>query len=294
MSVKAYFQPSCREGLQEALAKMGAESKIVAGGTDFMVKHRTAPRDYREILSLSCMREMSLIQERSDKCTISIGAMATHSEIASDPLIRTHFPALAMACNQVGSVQIRNRGTIGGNLANASAAGDLIPVLYLLGASIEIFDKEGNLRTIPVEELILQPGRTNLRQQEVIWAILLPLTDCNSYFVKLGARKEVTIADISMCMLWKTEGGRFTSVKSMIGAVDGKPIEPVQIYKDFIGKRMEEVHLPLIAKKLQAMITEIRLQRKTSSRLRLTDAEKLYKERAIKGVFYDLMTGIGF
>ena len=215
--------------------------------------------------------------------------MTTHGEIAENELVKTWFQALAMACDHVGSKQIRNRGTIGGNLANASVAGDMIPVAHLFHEQLEILDKTGLTRMVPVEEFLQGVGRTVLNNQEVLLAVYLPIRNVKSCFLKLGARREVTIADISLAMSWRIQDSCFCDIEGILGAVDSKPI-PLTMVNDLLGKqKMEEIDAEQLAEVLSEMIRDIRIRRTRSPRLRILECEKVYKECAVKGIVYDML-----
>ncbi|MBT9135660.1 MAG: Nicotinate dehydrogenase FAD-subunit [Firmicutes bacterium] len=107
------------------------DAKLLAGGTDLIVQMREGRVSPRTLVDLSRLSELSCIKLRHD--TLHIGCMTTFNQVARNPLVVRHAPVLAQAARQVGSVQIRNQGTIGGNLANASPAADSIPPLITLG-----------------------------------------------------------------------------------------------------------------------------------------------------------------
>ena len=189
-----------------------------------------------------------------------------------------------MACSQVGSQQIRNKGTLGGSLANASPAGDIIPCIFLYGGKIEILGEHG-IRSVDAESFLLENGCTLLGRNELITSILLPLEEeRKSCFVKLGSRREVTIAQISLCISWKEEDNEKKDMKGFIGAVDIRPVEFEKAY--LLGENSEESREEAAAW-LADKIRGIRSNRTRESKLKITEAEKLYKERAVKGIVFD-------
>ena len=136
-----YLQPKSFEELESSLLRLTDKSVILAGGTDLLPKIRSGKKEPDIYLSLCRLEKLGNIERQGD--WLKIGAMATHEQAADNPLIREYFTGLAMACSRVGSRQIRNKGTLGGSLANASPAGDIMPCVFLYGGKIEIVGKEG-------------------------------------------------------------------------------------------------------------------------------------------------------
>ncbi len=288
MACELYLQPSSLTELAEDLKKMTEKSLVLAGGTDLMVKLRSRPVDADCILSLCKVPDMKGIEEQEGY--VRIGAMETHGEIAKNPLIQEYFQALSMACDHVGSKQIRNKGTIGGSLGNASVAGDMLPVLYLFHGEIELLNQNGASRRVKAEEFSLGVGKTVLETQEVILAVWLPIhQERKSCFVKLGGRREVTIAEISLAMSWESQEGRFHQVEGILGAVDVKPIYLKEADEILGDKAVGEKEKNRLSASLSERIRIIRENRKRQPKLRIRDCEKVYKERAVKGVVYDVL-----
>ena len=117
------------ENIAEAIALNAAypDMPVVAGGTDLIVQWRAGNIDLKGVIDISSVPEMELIDEGND--VIEIGACVTHSEIIADEFVRKHIPLLVEACKTIGAAQIQNTGTLGGNIMNASPAGDTLPVL---------------------------------------------------------------------------------------------------------------------------------------------------------------------
>ncbi len=281
-----YLQPSTREELLSALGQLTKDSKIIAGGTDLMPELRKNMPDVDVYLSLSAMQEMKEITVKDNM--LRIGAMATHDAIAHNPDVRKYATALYHACSHVGSQQIRNRGTIGGSLANASPAGDMIPCVCLLGGTMEVLRADGTIRRIPAGEFTLGVSRTALQPQEILLAIELPVREGrSSAFVKLGSRKEVTIAQISIALSWD-RGTRYVNPDGYLGAVDTTPVHLDEL-AEIIGKGpVDDAAKDRLAASLRERIRVIRMNRKRPPKLKITEAERLYKERAVRSVVYDI------
>ena len=155
------------------LAEYGEEARVLAGGTDLLVWRREDKVKENHFLDISGLDELRYL--RASAAGLEIGALTTHSQVVSSPLVQERAPLLAEACRTVGSVQIRNRGTLGGNLVTASPAGDTIPALFCLGARVLLASVRGS-RQVPVEEFFLGPGRTVRQSDELVTGVLVPNT----------------------------------------------------------------------------------------------------------------------
>lgn len=284
-----YFQPASMQELQSNLDSLTDESVILAGGTDLMISIRKNKPQIDNYLSLCSLNEMKGISELDG--WVRIGAMVTHAEAAADNKIRNYFHALSMACDHIGSQQVRNKGTIGGSLMNATPAGDIMPCVMLFNGEIEIFSAEGKYRRININDFLSEKGKPTLSKKEVLVAIWLPVDyEKRSCFVKLGTRTEVTIAQISLCISWKKKENEYSCVKAYMGAVDSKPLkidEAAEILKE---KPYEMEKINELSALLSDKIRTIRINSKRESKLKVTECEKLYKERAVKGVVYDAVS----
>ncbi len=191
--------------LSEALEMLAQnpEALPLAGGTDLLVRRRAdAALGERPLLAISRLQELHGI--RDDGTHLSIGAATPFAHIAADPLVQASAPVLARAARSVGGPAIRNMATLGGNIRTASPAGDSLPPLYLLDARIELASSQAT-RIVPIEEFVLGPGRTALRDGELILRILLPAAKQTSYpvhrFEKIGQRQSMAISVASFCAL---------------------------------------------------------------------------------------------
>jgi CO/xanthine dehydrogenase FAD-binding subunit len=192
--------------LDEALAGIAsnAGATVLAGGTDLMVEvnegHRRFPwpDDGVTVIALNRIPELASWTYDPDANTLTLGAGVTWSEIEDDPL-RELVPALAEAARTVGSPQIRHVGTVGGNLATCSPAGDGLPVLAALDAVVGLVSSAGR-RSMPVSEFMVGVKRTALRPGELIETITLPLLDGWQGYSKVGVRNAMVIATASACV----------------------------------------------------------------------------------------------
>jgi CO/xanthine dehydrogenase FAD-binding subunit len=188
----SYIKPRT---LVEAVALLAAgDTRILSGGTDFYPA--LGERVVREpVMDVSALRELRGVSREPDR--FRIGGLTTWSEIIRTPL-PCCFDALKSAAREVGSVQIQNRGTVAGNLCNASPAADGVPPLLALDSEVELVSQAG-VRRIPLADFIVGNRKTQRKTDEILTAVLVPRTleNASSTFVKLGARRYLVIS-ISM------------------------------------------------------------------------------------------------
>lgn len=206
--------------LAEALkvrADLGEGGMPIAGGTDVIVELRSHPRG-TTLIDLSRVGEMTGIRQEEDG--IFVGALTTHEEAATSHLVRTHATALSEACAEVGSLQIRNRGTLGGNVANAAPCADGLTALIGLSAQA-ILASAKEERELPVEDLIEKPYRTGIAHDELLlgFRLAVPSGNARSHFVKLGRRAALAISRINAACQIECEEERVTRCCLAVGSV---------------------------------------------------------------------------
>ncbi len=191
--------------LADAVAAAGAapDALLLAGGTDLMVevneRHRSLPWDDGSVIALNRVPELSSwTLDRRGPDHSRLGAAVRWAESSREPL-RDLVPALAEAARTVGSPQIRNAGTVGGNLATCSPAGDGLPVLAAYEASVDLIAASGR-RSMPIAEFMIGVKRTALRPGELIESVTVPLLDGPQGYSKVGVRNAMVIATASACV----------------------------------------------------------------------------------------------
>ncbi|GAB4115207.1 MAG: hypothetical protein Kow00103_09840 [Candidatus Caldatribacteriota bacterium] len=181
--------------------------KILAGGTDLIVNiHKKSPRlpSFQYLLDISNIEELKNITLRNQ--FLEIGSLVTHTQLIEDTLIANYFPLLQFAAQTIGSPQIRNRGTIGGNIVNASPAADLIPPLIALRARVELVSPGGK-RELTLTEFLTGPYQTKLQENELLTTIRIPLLTEGYFtsFKKIGRRKSLSIARLSLALVTRID-----------------------------------------------------------------------------------------
>jgi CO/xanthine dehydrogenase FAD-binding subunit len=190
------------KSLDEAIALLNEthlHSRILAGGTDLVNQFRQGESFCDRVVDVAHVPELRGIR---DGDVIRIGAATTHAEIGESPLLQEHAPILVQACGQIGSPQIRNIGTIGGNVVNAAACADTLPALVCLGAEAIIVGVDGELR-VPVADLVMGVNRTSLAQGGLVRCFTFepPATNSRSSFQRIGRRQAMAIARLSVAAL---------------------------------------------------------------------------------------------
>jgi CO/xanthine dehydrogenase FAD-binding subunit len=187
--------------LDEALAALADDpgALVLAGGTDLMVEINAGRRRFESVIALRRVTELHEVQVDPVADSVRIGAGVTYTRLLGDD-IASLVPALAHAARTVGSPQIRNAGTIGGNLGTASPAGDTLPVLVALGASVELASATGR-RTVPVDAFVRGVKQTVLSPGELITAVIVPLLRGGQEFRKVGVRNAMVIAVASVAVV---------------------------------------------------------------------------------------------
>lgn len=191
-----YFRP---KSIDEYFAISEEKFTLLAGGTDLIPRYERGQNLPAAIIDLKILPDFTGIKKVGNN--IEIGAGTTIEELKKNDLIKKHFNALFQSTTDFGSVQIRNRATIGGNICNASPAGDTLPALYAFNAKLLLGNKTGE-RTIPIEEFILGPGQTAINTGEILQAVILPLSNSNSIFYKLGLREAMAISVINFAIVY--------------------------------------------------------------------------------------------
>jgi CO/xanthine dehydrogenase FAD-binding subunit len=225
-----FLQPlDWREALEAKAAY--PEAVPIFGGTDVMVEINFARGRPRAVLDLTRAPEIREWGEENGR--LRVGAGVTYTRIIAE--LRNELPGLAMASRTVGSPQIRNRGTVGGNLGTASPAGDSLPPLYASDAEVEVASTEG-VRLVSVSEFILGPKRNALRENELISAFYIPEAEGPQQYSKIGPRNAMVIAVCSFGLALHPKEGK---LGACIGSAGPTPIRAGDA-ENFIEGVLEE------------------------------------------------------
>jgi CO/xanthine dehydrogenase FAD-binding subunit len=207
-----------------AAAAAGTPAVPIAGGTDLMVQItgelREPPARMLDLSRVDALRGIALEQG-----SLVLGARTTYTEIRRSTLVREHLPVLIEAAATIGAAQIQNRGTIGGNVANASPAGDTLPILLATDASILVGGQRGE-RELPAAAFFTGYRQTALAPDELILQVRFPLPKAREVrFRKVGTRRAQAISKVVMALSWRDPRGTgWTDVRVALGSVAATPI----------------------------------------------------------------------
>ena len=229
-----------------------------AGGTDIMVGWNLGLMNGRVVLDLSRVSEWKKITVVSDG--VDVGSLVTHADIQKHPVLRKRFPLLVAACATVGAAQIQNRGTIGGNIANASPAGDTFPALAVYEATVRVVGPNGR-RAIPMSEIFAGVKKTTLKPGELIEAVFLPFPDktpTRGVFRKVGTRAAQAISKTMFAgLLWNGKNGELTGVRLAFGSL-APTVKRLHAVEGFLkGRRLNDVSISAAADLLTSDVSPI-------------------------------------
>jgi xanthine dehydrogenase FAD-binding subunit len=214
------LEPKTLSNALNTLHEQSNRIRLIAGGTDAIIQLKDRTLRTKELLDISRLEELRYI--RIDGPTVRIGALSTYSDIVESSLLSQSCRVLVDASKMVGSLQIQNRATIGGNLANASPAGDTIPPLYALAATVKVQNHTGT-RHIPIERFFLGYRKTDLRSDELITEISFEPVEkpSDAAFLKAGLREGhfISVANVAVWVQWAPARIRTSDIRVALGAV---------------------------------------------------------------------------
>lgn len=264
--------------LRDALGLLTPKSRIVSGGTDLAIHLSSGKIKPDALLYPGGVPELHLIGQADN--AVIIGAAAMMSDIAAADL-PAGLRAVADAAAGLGSAQIRNSATIGGNIANASPAGDLLPALFLLNAEVELTSPRGSFRR-PIANVVVGPSRTTIAHDECITAVILPLPPggFRSRFWKLGYRRAVSVSRIGLAVgLVFDKDGTVAGAEIVAGAVSAVPIRVPEAEKALVGSRLDGRAKSLAAEALAELILAVTPE----------EFDRDYKIGAARGAMEDVL-----
>lgn len=255
MRFKGLFVPKTAAEAVETFQNANGEAFYVNGGTDVMVAAREKDRfDGKLGIDLSNLAELKTIRDEGD--SLVIGAGCTHSQIAASLPVCRYAGVLAAASSEVGSPQIRNRGTIGGNIANASPAADTLGPLALLNARLTLLGPQGT-RELPLGEVITAPYRNALLPGELITAVRIDKLDCTQKFFKLGRRRALAISRLTVSVVGRVENGKIAELRVALGSAFPRPMRFPEITDAAVGQAPTPELLRHVAEATAAKLPEI-------------------------------------
>jgi len=255
---QGYFAPQKIEKALEILSRYREEIKVIAGVTDLLIQYYDRLYEVGTWLDLKNIKELKDI--RINKNQMEIGAMVTHTQLEKSEDIKKYFPILSQAAADIGSPQIRNRGTIGGNIVNASPAGDLLASLMAYDAQFKLLSVQKEA-LISAEEFFIGPKKTILEPAQLLTGIILPLSSERTYgsWTKIGKRKALIIATITLALVVEmTEDNKtIKDVRTCLGSVAPTPIEIKEVKEKMIGKNFNQLDFNQLGQIVEDKISPI-------------------------------------
>jgi CO/xanthine dehydrogenase FAD-binding subunit len=245
--------------LSEALAVLARDEKAwqpFAGGTDLMVLLEAGKLPHRNYVNIWNLSELRGIEVTDSQVTL--GALTTYTEIQDHETLRAEFPMLCQAASETGGLAIQNRGTIGGNIANASPAADSPPALLVYDAELELVSVKGS-RMIPYHAFHTGYKQTDIRAGELLRAIRLPRASkgLTHYYRKVGTRKAQAISKVCFAGVARMDADQIVEVRVALGSVAPIPIRCVQTENALRGQTINTATIDAAKSALRAEIAPI-------------------------------------
>jgi carbon-monoxide dehydrogenase medium subunit/xanthine dehydrogenase FAD-binding subunit len=258
------------------MEKYGEKVELLAGGTDLLVDIRAGKNKGSVIIDISDVKEMKKIEIGEDD--IVLGALTTFTDIAENDYLKENVTGLWKAAKSVGSPQIRNMGTVGGNICNGSPAADIVPPLLVLDAKLNIKSRSKQ-RKIKLKEFYMENGSRNLRSDELLYSISFTKSRDKNIrigFEKLGLRNALAISRIS-CSVYAIigENNRIENIRIASGALGKYPLREYALEKFLKDKNLND---GLIEEAAEIFSHEVK--QRLSGR-----SSCPYKKEAVKGIF---------
>ncbi len=236
------FQYLAPQTLEEAcllLGRHGVQAQVLAGGTDLLVKMKSGLLKPLYLVSLKRIGELKGIHHQPGVGVV-IGARTTHNELVSSPVLASRFRSVCSAAASMAGYQIRNSGTVGGNLVNAVPSADLPPILIALGAKVRLVGPGGE-RTLELEEFFVGPGKTMLLPGEILASVIIPeQATTGSNYQKFGLRQAEALAVAGVASAVTMQGDIMQEVRIAMGAVAPTPMRARQAETLLRGQKVNE------------------------------------------------------
>lgn len=256
-----YIAPRTVEEAVSALVETDTDTRVMAGGTDLLVKIRHRMLSPKCIVSLKRIPGMDAIafDKRSG---LTIGATALLADVAAHPSIRRHYPTVAHAAGCTANVQVRNMGTVVGNLCNASPSADNAPTLMAMGASVTIAGPDGT-RRMALEHFFQGPGITALKKGEIVTSIFVPLPParCGTAYHSLSQRGKLDCSAVGVGTMITLQDERCQDARIIVGACAPVPMRTHEAEQRLIGKPITDALIHEAARaasKETSPITDVR------------------------------------
>ena len=275
MELLNFLKPSTLEEAKKLLSECN-NSKLLAGGTDLILDLRRDKEKAESIIDIGKLSELKKIIEEEE--TIILGSMVTFTQLMDSDSIKNNFRSLIECAKNMGSPQIRNKATIGGNIANGGSAADIVPCIISLDGTLVIESINGT-REIGCDNYFKNFSAEKIRENELLTKIIIPKKKQKSGYYKLGKRNALAIARVTAAVSLTLENDKIKNIALSLGAVGRYPLKAVEFEKAAIGQSVSWLYSEEPLKLLENEVYESIKGRKTMP----------FKKEAIKGVYKEAL-----
>jgi CO/xanthine dehydrogenase FAD-binding subunit len=237
-----YHEPTTLEEALRLLSELGGNARILAGGTDLLVRMKLKVEKPSHLISLRKIPGLDAIIQRENH-GVTVGPFVTAADLSKNELISDRFTPVALAAGRLGAPVVRNRATLGGNIVNARPAADLPPALMVLDAVLKLKSASSE-REILVGEFFVGPGESLIEPNELLVSIFMerPAPWSGGAYIKLGARKtlEISMVNVAVMLTLQEPAGPIVDVKIALGAVAPTPVRAFAAEEFLIGRQPSE------------------------------------------------------
>ena len=234
-----YFTPDSVEEACQLLLKYGPKAKAIAGGTDVLIKMKKELLATEILVAIGQLSQLKKIEYVPGKGVV-IGSGATHNEVQNAKVLHEKYLSVSEAAHQMANSQVRNLGTVGGNISNAVPSADLPPILIALDTTVKIVGSKGE-RTLPLEDVFKGPNQTVLEHDELITEFVIPDNSfTGSTYIKFGLRASGALAVVGVAAAVKMESDIIKDARIVLGAVSPVPVRAKQAENFLKGKQAGE------------------------------------------------------
>jgi aerobic carbon-monoxide dehydrogenase medium subunit len=235
-----YEAPTTVDQALGLLKSHGEKARPLCGGTDLIIQLRAGVRRPEYVVDVKNVKEMRQISFDA-KTGLRLGAAVSCIEIFESEVMRRNYPGLTEAAHLIGSLQIQNRASVGGNLCNGSPAADSTPALIAIGARARLVGPKGE-REVPVENFVVSPGRTVVEPGELLVELLAaaPAAHTADAYLRLIPRNEMDIAIVGVGSSVTLDGDKVTAARVGLGAVAATPLFCAKVAESLIGKKLDD------------------------------------------------------
>lgn len=267
MSIKSilefeYFTPKTTEEALELLAKYAPDAKLLSGGTDLVPKMKAQALTPKYLINTKDIDELNYIEFDEEK-GLSFGTAVTIREVENHPAVQKYFPALYEGAHAIASTQIRNMGTLVGNICNAVPSADSAPGMLVLDAIVHIASKSGK-RDVPIKDFFTGVCKTVVAPDEMVTGVTIPMPSpgSKSTYLPFTVRKALDLAMVGSAVSMSTEDGKCTDIRIALGAVAVTPKRAYNAEQILLGNTITDELIELAANEAAehdcAPITDIR------------------------------------